>query len=132
MHEWIYFFNLLCLCIVKLMLMWFPSPPPLPSCINKGILILKKPAWSSLNDLNLPQTYSVDIVHEVFDYARIYRNVPMYSWTVFSVTYILNSQVCYTMLATATRTTETVSWFLLMLQIPTDLQTVCVCRTSSN
>jgi len=51
---------------------------------------------------------------------------------LFSATSVLLSQVCCTMLAMAMKTMETVSWFLLMLQIPTDLQTVCVFRTSSN
>jgi len=37
----------------------------------------KKPAWSSLNDNNVPQTNTVDIVHEGFGCAKIYRNVPI-------------------------------------------------------
>lgn len=94
---------------------------PLPSCINKGI---KNPAWSSLNDVNLPQTH----MHEVFDMLKY----PMCSWAVFLVMCVLNSQVCYTMLAMAMKTMGTASWFLLMLQIPIALQTACVCRTSSN
>ncbi|XP_063997876.1 mucosa-associated lymphoid tissue lymphoma translocation protein 1 isoform X4 [Pogoniulus pusillus] len=44
----------------------------------------------------------------------------------------MRNAVCCTMLATATRTMGTVSWFPLMLQTPTGLPTACVCRTSSD
>lgn len=85
-----------------------------------------------MKDLKLPQTLNVGMEHEVFDHLKIDGNAPVYLELVFSAASVLLSQVCCTMLAMAMKTMGTVSWFLLMLQIPTDLQTVCACRTSSN